>query len=742
MTLTIGRLRVVALVVVGAACGTRSRITPSGATQVDASAPATFDDVAIARAEDSRRAKDVGEAIRTSHDVRARRRSARALARIADGVSVDGLTAHLADEDPETVAWSAYGLGYACKGREDAHVRMLAARAVSLPANVDAVHAPPRGLGELEPRLAIARAMGRCASALSEAALTSLLGAGGAWTDPALLGLGDLASRRKHLGVEAMTAVLQTVTLRDAPHDLAFYPLGRAESEERFARRMVEVARLALGRPGQARILAIRALGHTDKENQKEAAAALLGVVVDTQGFGDAERAEAARALGGLGDAGRVAIANALVRLTPDAKDSIAIAKLAGPSFNVLYTVVGALGSDVPKSAEASLSVLAALSPPTPPKPGFARRLADLRCSAALALAKGAYDAEVLEKCDAETSPSSQHARLASLLRRPLTRARLNSFRSFAKSEHLRIREEAVEGLGSHGEIGEAGASIIADALASEHAGLVATAAEVLNAHPDRAMVLAEKEKRAALDPNAPPPTAHPAREIAPAVAKALSAALLVKWPEDRFETRIALLEAAASVRLPQAEDVATLACTDDNPVVRERAWKALRTLGSSTSTCDAPDRERKVAAEIGASLTKPVKIILTTDAGDLTVVLEPELSPVTATRITSLAKSGFYNGIVVHRVVPGFVVQLGDPDGDGYGGSGTSLRCESSPVPFGPLDVGMALAGRDTGSSQFFVTLARTPHLDGEYARIGHAEGDWASVAQGDVVSLTRVVE
>jgi peptidyl-prolyl cis-trans isomerase B (cyclophilin B) len=95
-----------------------------------------------------------------------------------------------------------------------------------------------------------------------------------------------------------------------------------------------------------------------------------------------------------------------------------------------------------------------------------------------------------------------------------------------------------------------------------------------------------------------------------------------------------------------------------------------------------------------------------------------------------------------VHRVVPGFVVQFGDPDGDGYGGSGTSLRCETSPVPFRALDVGMALAGRDTGSSQIFVTLSRTPHLDGEYTRVGRAEGDWASVAQGDVIAEARVVE
>ena len=85
-----------------------------------------------------------------------------------------------------------------------------------------------------------------------------------------------------------------------------------------------------------------------------------------------------------------------------------------------------------------------------------------------------------------------------------------------------------------------------------------------------------------------------------------------------------------------------------------------------------------------------------------------------------------------MHRVVPGYVVQLGDPGGDGYGGSGELLRCETSPAPFGPLDVGVALAGRDTGSSQIFVTLARYPKLDGDYARVGRAEGDWGAVAEG----------
>jgi cyclophilin family peptidyl-prolyl cis-trans isomerase len=136
------------------------------------------------------------------------------------------------------------------------------------------------------------------------------------------------------------------------------------------------------------------------------------------------------------------------------------------------------------------------------------------------------------------------------------------------------------------------------------------------------------------------------------------------------------------------------------------------------------------------------VRVAFETDAGPLAVRFDPALAPVAATRFVALARSGFYTGVAVHRVVPGFVVQFGDRGGDGYGGSGRLLRCETSPVPFEALDVGVALAGRDTGSSQIFVTLARVPHLDGEYAWVGRAEGNWDGVAEGDVVRGVHVQE
>jgi cyclophilin family peptidyl-prolyl cis-trans isomerase len=154
------------------------------------------------------------------------------------------------------------------------------------------------------------------------------------------------------------------------------------------------------------------------------------------------------------------------------------------------------------------------------------------------------------------------------------------------------------------------------------------------------------------------------------------------------------------------------------------------------------PKDGAEVAPELGHTLARPVQVAFETDAGPISMRFDPSLAPVAVTRLVALARSGFYTGVAVHRVVPGFVAQLGDRGGDGYGGSGELLRCETSPVPFGPGDVGIALAGRDTGSSQFFVTLARTPHLDGEYAWIGHADGNWDAVAEGDVVRAVRVEE
>ncbi len=90
--------------------------------------------------------------------------------------------------------------------------------------------------------------------------------------------------------------------------------------------------------------------------------------------------------------------------------------------------------------------------------------------------------------------------------------------------------------------------------------------------------------------------------------------------------------------------------------------------------------------------------------------------APLTATNFVKLVKQKFYDGKTFHRVVPNFVVQGGDPRGDGYGGPGYLIRDEVSSLPHKRGTVGIATAGKDTGGCQFFFNLAPNYHLNGRY--------------------------
>ena len=97
--------------------------------------------------------------------------------------------------------------------------------------------------------------------------------------------------------------------------------------------------------------------------------------------------------------------------------------------------------------------------------------------------------------------------------------------------------------------------------------------------------------------------------------------------------------------------------------------------------------------------------------------------APNTVLSFERLARRGFYDGLTFHRVVPDFVVQGGDPRGDGSGGPGYTIRCEINSHHYGRGAVGMALAGKDTGGSQWFVTHSPQPHLDGRYTCFAQVE-------------------
>jgi len=691
--------------------------------------------IRIARAEDRRRGQDIPDDIRRRSDVTVRRAGARALARILE--ADDGpLLSALEDEDDEVVAWASYGLGESCKEHEDRHVRALAARLASLIADRGVAAGetghPLEGATRLGRRVVATtlRALGRCGSDAAEAILRHWVSGGGEDADAACYALGDIAARRGSLSSVSAGALLDAA-LASPPSDAALEPFGRPEVVfgGEFGARLVSAARASLAREGPLVVFAVRALARTHAPGVADDLARILV----SESASPSERVEAAAGLALPPSSRMLVLGEAISSLTRRRPPP-----LAGDDYTVLLSAVERFDGGESATSMSILGSLARVRPAAADDPADLRRASALRCAAAANRVRNPWD-DTLRECDIGDGEAGEQARLRVLDRGTLLGSRRFAWVSLTRSAHLRIREAALEAVPRHPELGDAARDAIAAALTAEDPGVVATAAKIVHGHPGRVFVLAASERRAALDPASPPPTSTPAMEIDAAVARALRTALARAWRPDLVETRAALFEAALTVGVEEGRQAARSACTDDNVTVRARAGAALAAAGEAP--CAAPEiPAAPPAAEIGHVLSSPARVSFEMESGTVEIVFDPALAPIAVTHLVALARSGFYEGGVVHRVVPGFVVQFGDPLGDGYGGSGELMRCETSPVPFEAFDVGVAIAGRDTGSSQLFVTLSREPQLDGHYAWVGRARGDWNAIAQGDQIRAVRV--
>ena len=118
--------------------------------------------------------------------------------------------------------------------------------------------------------------------------------------------------------------------------------------------------------------------------------------------------------------------------------------------------------------------------------------------------------------------------------------------------------------------------------------------------------------------------------------------------------------------------------------------------------------------------------LYLDVPAGRVVIALRPDLAPIHVARIKDLARKGFYDGIVFHRVIEGFMAQTGDPRGDGTGGSGKKLKAEFNAAKHVRGTVSMARSqSADSADSQFFICFAPAPFLDAKYTV-------WGQVASG----------
>jgi cyclophilin family peptidyl-prolyl cis-trans isomerase len=154
-------------------------------------------------------------------------------------------------------------------------------------------------------------------------------------------------------------------------------------------------------------------------------------------------------------------------------------------------------------------------------------------------------------------------------------------------------------------------------------------------------------------------------------------------------------LERAAAARIPRFA-----AWHDETSAPRPLAWYRARA--------------REAAEPV------PPSAVVETERGSLVLDLFGSAAPLTVYNFVHLARAGWFDGQRFHRVVPDFVVQGGDPRGDGNGGPGYAIRDEINPHRYERGTVGMALSGPNTGGSQFFITHSPQPHLDGGYTVFG----------------------
>ncbi len=139
------------------------------------------------------------------------------------------------------------------------------------------------------------------------------------------------------------------------------------------------------------------------------------------------------------------------------------------------------------------------------------------------------------------------------------------------------------------------------------------------------------------------------------------------------------------------------------------------------------------MAASGVSAETKRPRATIETTKGTMIIELYNDKAPNTVANFIKLAKQGFYNGILFHRVIPDFMIQTGDPAGTGRGGPGYTFEDEFAPdlKHDGPGIVSMANAGPNTNGSQFFITLAATPWLNGKHTIFGRVVEGQAVIEQ-----------
>ena len=614
-----------------------------------------------------------------------RRQAALAAGRIGDSVAVDLLVPLLSDTTPAVQAAAAFGLG-------------LLKNARALPALLQTVRAAApaeQGAPQLEAVTAIAK-IGATGSDEGAQALVEILATGspGAVTPP-VVAAGLLEAWR--LGRRAPLAELSRFAGDPATGTRwrALYSLGRLRAPQGAAPLIAALA----DREPSVRAVAARAVTRALLDSAHIAPRAALDRLRPLVDDPDPQvRINALRALASFGDSGLAATVAPRV-----ADHDIGVAVQAETTLGALRGAVAVqtLAARVTSSVfalrrQAIIGLAQADSAAGTPAAGALLGDADWRWRSVAAEAFGA--ARARDRLEAQLDdPDGRVVAQALQMLQHLVPAT-------APDSGLRARARRL--------------------LAHADPAVRSVAADLVGRAPDPEDVdrLVEAYGRAGADPF------NDARLSAVAALGAIASAS----PTGRLRVATQFVRA-----VPRPADylVRRLAA-DTLPDTRE-AWGPALPIVTGRNAADYRDVARRWLVPALTGQPNP-RVTIETDRGVLTVELLPAEAPLTVAAFLGLVQRRFFDGTRWHRVVPNFVVQDGDPRGDGWGGPGAgfALRDEVNPVRYEVGTMGMALSGRDTGGSQYFITHSAQPHLDGIYTVFGRVVSGAVvldGIAQGD---------
>lgn len=218
---------------------------------------------------------------------------------------------------------------------------------------------------------------------------------------------------------------------------------------------------------------------------------------------------------------------------------------------------------------------------------------------------------------------------------------------------------------------------------------------------------------------------------------------------KDSNDAALSILSALGKQKNAAANDAIKTALNSHDYLIKRRAVTLLKENGAGDYSARlGPIKTGNTLAVYRRAidrLGRDVRARVSTNRGDFVIELLPAEAPLNVDNFIQLARRGYFRNLTFHRVVPNFVIQGGDPRGDGSGGPGYAIRCEVNRIQYDRAIVGMALSGKDTGGSQWFVTHSPQPHLDGGYTVFGKVISGMKvvdEITRGDVIRSISITE